>query len=133
MYIKLFVIDSKIKDWLDREGYKVSTILMIIKKNLHIKNGQTIITNYYVERSFINTKLCWKTEDDYNQIVRRINDILTYSTIDNRYRNHLCYIEKSGSLVYLPYYTMKTGETEERSLEYYTIDKTVDRWILEKF
>ena len=75
MFIKIFLRNDKVKDWIKSENIKTSSILMILKKNLGYKNRGQILRNinYCLSATFLNTKLCWRTDADYSDICCTLN------------------------------------------------------------
>ena len=138
IYLKLFLEDSKVKSWIEAEHIKVSSILMILKKNLGYKNRVDIITKTGLDPSFLRTKLCWRTDQEYSEMCQVLNGIVGYflSTVIRPPgyfggRDLLDFVEKNGKLEFVPYYRALEGG--EKSLIYWTLEKTIERWIKEKF
>lgn len=138
IYLKILLRDDKVDDWIENEGVKTSSILMILKKNLGYKNQNDIILKTGLDSSFLRVKLCWRTDQDYSKICQILNGIVGYflSTVirpPDYYggRNLLDYVAENGSLIFIPYY--RALEDGEKSLMYWTLEKTIERWIKEKF
>ena len=136
IYLKLFLKDAEVKSWLKAEDIKVSSILMILKKSLGYKNQTEIIRKTNLNSSFLRIKLCWKTDQEYTDLLCVLNGIVGYYTsTSTRYYNGrtlLDFINENGCLTYIPYY--KTlEENGPKSLQFWTIEKTIYRWIKEKF
>jgi hypothetical protein len=140
IYLKLFLKDSEVKSWIETEGIKVSSILMILKKSLGYKNQTEVIVKTNLDSSFLRIKLCWKTDQEYTDLLCVLNGIVGYfistSTQGKRYyyrgRTLLDFMEENGYLTFIPYY--KTLEEDgPKSLQFWTIEKTIERWIKEKF
>jgi hypothetical protein len=138
IYLKLFLRDAEVKSWIEAEDIKVSSILMILKKNLGYKNQSEIIRKVGLDSSFLKIKLCWRNDAEYSKICQTLNGIVSYylATSKKLYyyggRDLLDYIEENGKLEFVPYY--KTLEDEgTKSLMFWTIEKTIERWIKEKF
>ena len=140
MYLKLFLRDEEVKSWIEAEDIKVSSILMILKKSLSYKNQTEIIRKTNLDSSFLRIKLCWKTDQEYTDLLCVLNGIVGYfistSALGKRYfyrgRTLLDFIDENGYLTYIPYY--KTIEEDgPKSLQFWTIEKTIERWIKEKF
>lgn len=138
IYLKILLGDNKVDRWIEREKFNVSSILMILKKNLGYKNQDEIIRKTNFDPSFLKIKLCWKTDTEYFEITKILNDLIEYYTSDKsryfRYRGRvvLDVVAKGGNLEFVPYY--KTLEEDgEKSLMYWTIEKSIERWIKEKF
>ena len=116
-------------DWLEREGYKVSTISEIIKNNFGYSSREEIIKKFRVQSGFLNVRLCWKSDHEQTDIVVRVGEIIkAFSSLHYHYRgssNLLNYIVKNGNLMY--------SNEEELTLDWFTIEKTIKRWIKEKF
>ena len=136
IYLKLFLKDSEVESWIKAEDIKVSSILMILKKSLGYKNQTEIIRKTNLNSSFLRIKLCWKTDQEYTDLLCVLNGIVGYYTsTSTRYYNGrtlLDFINENGCLTYIPYY--KTlEENGPKSLQFWTIEKTIYRWIKEKF
>jgi hypothetical protein len=140
IYLKLFLRDAEVKSWIEAEDIKVSSILMILKKSLGYKNQTEIIRKTNLDSSFLRIKLCWKTDQEYTDLLCVLNGIVGYfistSTQGKRYyyrgRTLLDFMEENGYLTFIPYY--KTLEEDgPKSLQFWTIEKTIERWIKEKF
>ena len=140
IYLKLFLRDVEVKSWIETEDIKVSSILMILKKSLGYKNQTEIIRKTNLDSSFLRIKLCWKTDQEYTDLLCVLNGIVGYfnstSTQGKRYfyrgRTLLDFIDENGCLTYIPYY--KTLEEDgPKSLQFWTLEKTIERWIKEKF
>ena len=136
IYLKLFLKDAEVKSWIKAEDIKVSSILMILKKSLGYKNQTEIIRKTNLNSSFLRIKLCWKTDQEYTDLLCVLNGIVGYYTsTSTRYYNGrtlLDFINENGCLTYIPYY--KTlEENGPKSLQFWTIEKTIYRWIKEKF
>lgn len=137
IYLKILLRDDKVDDWIKQEHVKVSSILMILKKNLSYKNQDEIIRKTGLDSSFLRIKLCWRTDTDYSELTQILNGIIDYMATGKRayfYRGRclLDYVAENGSLVFIPYYRAIDGEGE-KSLMFWTIEKTIERWIKEKF
>lgn len=134
IYLKILLRD----DWIKQEHVKVSSILMILKKNLGYKNLEEIIDKTGLDSSFLRIKLCWRTDTDYSELCQILNGIVRYSveTPSKRYyyrgRNLLDYVAENGSLVFISYYRA-FEEDGQKSLMFWTLEKTIERWIKEKF
>ena len=137
IYLKLFLRDTEVKSWIEAEDIKVSSILMILKKSLNYKNQTEIIRKTNLDSSFLRIKLCWKTDQEYTDLLCVLNGIVGYfnSTPTQSYfrgRTLLDFIDENGYLTYTPYY--KTLEEDgPKSLQFWTLEKTIERWIKEKF
>jgi len=135
IYLKLFLRDAEVKSWIEAEDIKVSSILMILKKSLGYKNQTEIIRKTNLDSSFLRIKLCWRTDQEYTDLLCVLNGIVGYFISTSTYYNGrtlLDFIDKNGCLTYIPYY--KTIEEDgPKSLRFWTIEKTIDRWIKEKF
>ena len=140
IYLKLFLRDAEVKSWIEAEDIKVSSILMILKKSLGYKNQTEIIRKTNLDSSFLRIKLCWKTDQEYIDLLCVLNGIVGYFnstyTQGKRYfyrgRTLLDFIDENGYLTYIPYY--KTLEEDgPKSLQFWTLEKTIERWIKEKF
>ena len=138
IYLKLFLRDDKVDNWIKQEHVKVSSILMILKKNLGYKNQDEIITKTGLNSSFLRIKLCWRTDIEYSELTKILNGIVKFyiETPSKRYyyqgRILLECVSENGILIFVPYYrTLEEGGT--KSLIYWTLEKTIDRWIKEKF
>ena len=138
IYLKLFLRDAEVKSWIEAEDIKVSSILMILKKSLGYKNQTEIIRKTNLDSSFLRVKLCWKTDQEYTDLLCVLNGIVGYfvstptQSLYYRGRTLLDFIDKNGSLTYIPYY--KTiEENGSKSLQFWTLEKTIERWIKEKF
>ena len=139
IYLKILLRDDKVDNWIKQEHVKVSSILMILKKNLGYKNQDEIIRKTGLDSSFLRIKLCWRTDQDYSELCQILNGIVQFSIetpSERRYyyrgRNILDYVAKNGSLVFTPYYKAIDGESE-KSLMFWTLEKTIERCIKEKF
>ena len=138
IYLKILLRDDKVDDWIKQEHIKVSSILMILKKNLGYKNQDEIIRKTGLDSSFLRIKLCWRNDTEYSELTQILNGIVKFSieTPAKRYyyrgRNLLDYVAENGSLVFTPYYKAIDGEGE-KSLMFWTLEKTIERWIKEKF
>ena len=113
---------------------------MILKKSLGYKNQTEIIRKTNLDSSFLRIKLCWKTDQEYTDLLCVLNGIVGYfistSTQGKRFyykgRTLLDFIDKNGYLTYIHYY--KTLEEDgSKSLQFWTLEKTIERWIKEKF
>jgi hypothetical protein len=142
IYLKLFLRDAEVKSWIEAEDIKVSSILMILKKSLGYKNQTEIIRKTDLDSSFLRIKLCWRTDQEYTDLLYVLNGIVGYfiSTSTSTQGNHnfyrgrtlLDFIDENGRLTFIPYY--KTLEEDgPKSLMYWTLEKTIERWIKEKF
>ena len=137
IYLKLFLKDSEVESWIKAEDIKVSSILMILKKSLGYKSQTEIIRKTNLNSSFLRIKLCWKTDQEYTDLLCVLNGIIKYFISTSTYtyfkgKTLLDFINKNGLLIYIPYY--KTIEEDgPKSLQFWTIEKTIDRWIKEKF
>jgi hypothetical protein len=138
IYLKIILRDDKVNDWIKQEQVKVSSILIILKKNLGYKNQDEIITKTGLDPSFLRIKLCWRNDTEYSELTRILNGIVKFSieTPAKRYyyrgRNLLDYVAENGSLVFIPYYRT-INEDGPKSLMFWTIEKSIERWIKEKF
>ena len=140
IYLKLFLRDAEVKSWIEAEDIKVSSILMILKKSLGYKNQTEIIRKTNLDSSFLRIKLCWKTDQEYTDLLCVLNGIVGYFTSTStqgkrfyyRGRTLLDFINENGGLIYIPYYSI-LEENSPKSLRFWTIDKTIYRWIKEKF
>lgn len=138
IYLKILLGDNKVDRWIEREKFNVSSILMILKKNLGYKNQGEIIRKTNLDPSFLKIKLCWKTDTEYSEITKILNDLIEYYTSGEsryfRYRGRVVLevVAKGGKLEFVPYYKMLEGDGE-KSLMYWTIEKSIERWIKEKF
>jgi len=139
MFIKIFLRDDKVKDWIKSENIKTSSILMILKKNLGYKNRGQILRNinYCLSATFLNTKLCWRTDAEYSDICCTLNGLIRYCSSLNKHQYYfgkslLDYVENRGVLKFIPYYRTLDGD-EESPLIYWTLEKSMERWIKEKF
>jgi hypothetical protein len=139
IYLRIILRDDKVKDWIEKEHIKTSTVLTILKKNLGYKNRAQIIKNISCFSStFINTRLCWRTDAEYSDICCTLNGLVKCcSLLDGRQyyygKRLLEYVEKNGVLTYVPYYRTFEAEERQRPLLYWTLEKTIERWIKEKF
>lgn len=137
IYLKILLSDDKVERWIEREHIKVSSILMILKKNLGYKNQTEIITKTDLDPSFLRIKLCWRNDQDYSELCQILNGIVRFLTESpkRRYlsgRYLLDYVAENGILTFISYY--KTLEEDgQKSLMYWTLEKTIERWIKEKF
>jgi hypothetical protein len=140
IYLKLFLRDEEVKSWIEAEDIKVSSILMILKKSLRCINQAEIIRKTNLDSSFLRIKLCWKTDQEYTDLLCVLNGIVGYFTSTSTQSKHFYYrgrtlldfIEENGNLTYTPYYRT-LEENGPKSLQFWTIEKTLDRWIREKF
>ena len=136
IYLKLFLKDSELKSWIEAEDIKVSSILMILKKSLGYKNQIEIIRKTNLDPSFLRIKLCWKTDQEYTDLLCVLNGIVGYftSTSTQYYngRTLLDFINENGYLTYISYYKI-IEEDAPKSLQFWTLEKTIERWIKEKF
>ena len=136
VYLKILLSNEKEKSWLESEGMKCSSILMILKKNLGYKNQTEILKKTDLDPAFLKIKLFWKTDQEFSEITQLLNglvNILPHNsrvTYYTRGRYLLGYKEKGGKLEYVPYFKTQEGE---RSLQYFTLERTIERWIKEKF
>jgi len=141
IHLKLFLKDAEVKSWIEAEDIKVSSILMILKKSLGYKNQTEIIRKTNLDSSFLRIKLCWKTDQEYTELLCVLNGIVEYfistSAQGKRFyfrgRTLLEFInENRRNLTPILYY--KTLEEDgPKSLQFWTIEKTIERWIKEKF
>jgi hypothetical protein len=137
IYLKLFLSDAEVESWIEDEDIKVSSILMILKKSLKYKNQTEVIKKTNLDPSFLRIKLCWKTDQEYTDLLCVLNGIIKYFISTSTYTHFkgktlLDFINKNGLLIYIPYY--KTIEEDgPKSLRFWTIEKTIYRWIKEKF
>ena len=134
IYLKLFLRDAEVKSWIETENIKVSSILMILKKSLGYKNQTEIIRKTNLDSSFLRIKLCWKTETEYQELLCILNGIAKIYTdtkpgLYYKGTRVLDFVEKFGSLRYIPYYQWE----EEKTLMWFTVEKTIERWIKGKF
>ena len=140
IYLKLFLRDEEVKLWIEAENIKVSSILMILKKSLGYKNQTEIIRKTNLDSSFLRIKLCWRTDQEYIDLLCVLIGIVGYFTATStqgkrssfRGRTLLDYIDKNGGLTFIPYFK-SLEEDGQKSLMYWTIEKTIERWIKEKF
>jgi len=136
IYLKLFLRDAEVKSWIEAEDIKVSSILMILKKSLGYKSQTEIIRKTNLNSSFLRIKLCWKTDQEYTDLLCILNGIVEYytSTFTRYYngRTLLDFINENGRLTYISYYET-LEENGPKSLQFWTIEKTIYRWIKEKF
>ena len=137
IYLKILLRDDKVERWIEREHIKVSSILMILKKNLGYKNQTEIITKTDLDPSFLRIKLCWRTDQDYSELCQILNGIVRFSIESPKKRYYygrclLDYVAENGALIFTPYYKAIDGESE-KSLMFWTLEKTIERWIKEKF
>ena len=138
IYLKIILRDDKVDDWIKQEHVKVSSILMILKKNLGYKNQDEIIRKTGLDSFFLRIKLCWRNDTEYSELTQILNGIVKFSieTPAKRYhyrgRNLLDCVVENGTLVFIPYYRAIDGEGE-KSLMFWTLEKTIERWIKEKF
>ena len=136
IYLKLFLKDEEVKSWIEAEDIKVSSILMILKKSLGYKNQTEIIRKTNLDSSFLRIKLCWKTDQEYTDLLCVLNGIVGYftSTSTQYYngRTLLDFINENGYLTYISYYKI-IEEDAPKSLQFWTLEKTIERWIKEKF
>ena len=136
IYLKLFLRDAEVESWIETEDIKVSSILMILKKNLGYKNQTEIIRKTNLDSSFLRIKLCWKTDQEYTDLLCVLNGIVGYftSTSTQYYngRTLLDFINENGYLTYISYYKI-IEEDAPKSLQFWTLEKTIERWIKEKF
>lgn len=138
IYLKLFLRDAEVKSWIEAEDIKVSSILMILKRNLGYKNREEIISKTNLDEGFLRIKLCWRTDQEYSDIVCTLNGLVRYyieAPKRERYywgRTLLDFVEDHGSLTYIPYYKI-LEENGPKSLQFWTIEKTIERWIKGKF
>ena len=137
IYLKILLRDDKVERWIEREHIKVSSILMILKKNLGYKNQTEIITKTDLDPSFLRIKLCWRTDQDYSELCQILNGIVRFSIESPKKRYYygrclLDYVAENGALIFTPYYKAIDGEGQ-KSLMFWTLEKTIERWIKEKF
>lgn len=139
IYLKLFLKDEEVKSWIEAEDIKVSSILMILKKSLGYKNQTEVIRKTNLDSSFLRIKLCWKTDQEYTDLLCVLNGIVEYFTSNftstSTYfkgKTLLDFINENGYLTYISYYKI-LEENGPKSLQFWTIEKTIDRWIKEKF
>ena len=137
MYLKIILRNDKVEEWIEREHIKVSSILMILKKNLGYKNQEEIIRKTGLDSSFLRIKLCWRGDPDYSEITKILNGIVGYMSSGKRayyYRGRclLDYVESGGKLVFVPYYRA-FEEDGQKTLIFWTLEKIIERWIKEKF
>ena len=110
IYLKLFLRDDKVDNWIKQEHVKVSSILMILKKNLGYKNQDEIITKTGLNSSFLRIKLCWRTDIEYSELTKILNGIVKFyiETPSKRYyyqgRILLECVSENGILIFVPYY-----------------------------
>jgi hypothetical protein len=76
IYLKILLRNDKVDDWIKQEQIKVSSILMILKKNLGYKNQAEIIRKTNLDSSFLRIKLCWKTDQEYTDLLCVLNGIV---------------------------------------------------------
>ena len=139
IYLKLFLGDLEIKSWIESENIKESSILMILKKRKKKKNQEEVIKKTNLDYSFLRIKLCWRTDQEYSEILYVLNGFIDYFAAQGRsdyYRGRtlLDYVEENGILAYISYW--KLLKLEYRGLKplmFWTIEKTIERWIKEKF
>lgn len=67
---------------LSRRGYKLITVVKLLKKEFGYKNGKEILSTTNISNSTLRTVLAYRDEKEYadlvkeaSQILRRINDI----------------------------------------------------------
>ena len=140
IYLKILLRDDKVEKWMESEKVKISSILIILKKNLGYKNQEEIIRKTGLDSSFLRIKLCWRTDSEYFELCQTLNGIVEYFTetpSSKRYyyyrgRTLLDYVAKNGTLAFTPYYKIFEGEGT-KSLLFWTLEKTIERWIKEKF
>jgi hypothetical protein len=134
IWLKFFIKDNEVESWKKSEGYTISSILMILKRAQGYKNGKEITKKTHLDPSFLRIKLCWKSETEYQELLCILNGIAKIYT-DTKpvlYYKGTCvldFVEKFGSLRYIPYYQWE----EEKTLMWFTVEKTIERWIKGKF
>lgn len=138
IYLKILLRDDKVDDWIKNEGIKTSSILMILKKNFGYKNQDEIIDKTGLDSSFLRIKLCWRDDTEYSELTQILNEIVRFSTGAPTKRYHyrgrilLDYVAENGTLVFTSYYRA-LEEGCQKPLMYWTLEKTIERWIKEKF
>ena len=132
IWLKFFVKDDEIESWSKSEGYTISSILMILKNAHGYKNGTEITEKTNLDPTFLRIKLCWKSETEYKELLCILNGVVKIYTDQNLYYRGTCvldFINKFETLEYVPYYLWE----KEKTLRYFTLEKTIKRWIKEKF
>lgn len=125
--IKFVLGEDSVKGWLKSEGYKTGTIQIILKGNLGCKNLGDIVRRTKLDTSFLRTKLCWKTDQEYSDICSLLNDVVAAErTCYWRGRGLLDYSVQGGKLCF-------DYSGDRTTLRFWTIEKTIVRWIKEKF
>ena len=139
IYLKLFLGDSEVKSWLESEHIKESSILMILKKSLGYKNQEEVIKKTNLDPSFLRIKLYWRTDQEYSEILYVLNGFIDYFASQGRsdyYRGRtlLDYVVENGIFAYISYWELLKLEYRDlKPLMFWTIEKTIERWIKEKF
>lgn len=130
--IKIYFDNDELKSWIKREGYTSKSILRIMEKNLEFTCEKEIIEKTKLDSSFLRIPLCWKTEYEYNAISCILNGIVErYTTPPIPYirgKNILDYTLCRGNFCHVSFF-----DDEGTTLRYYTIERTIKRWIKEKF
>ncbi len=130
--IKIYFDNDELKSWMKREGYTAKSILRIVEKNLGFTCEREIIEKTKLDSSFLRIPLCWKTESEYNTISCILNGVVErYITPPKPYirgKNILDYNLSGGNFCHVSFF-----DNEGTTLRYYTIERTIKRWIKEKF
>jgi hypothetical protein len=116
---------------MNEEGYQESSILMILKKELHFKNSREIMNKYEVLEGFLREKVCWKSEEEYKQILWILSSLLTRVKEIPSWRRNKNMCQLRGDTLNWGYNWGDGGI--EKTLSYFQIDTIIRRWVLEKF
>lgn len=134
--IKFIIRDGELESWIDSNNIKVNSILNIMKEHLGFKTQKDILNKTGLPYSFTQTKLCWKTDQEFADILNILGGVVSaFDRVKYWYctgKILLHYINIGGELDFHPYYQC-INEGEKKSLIYYTLEKTIERWIREKF
>ena len=131
VWLQFYISGDKVQRFMNEEGYQESSILMILKRELHFKNSREITNKYGVLEGFLREKVCWRNEEEYKQILWILSSLLTrVKEIPSWQRNkNMCQLR--GDTLRWGYNWGDGGI--EKTLSYFQIDTIIKRWVLEKF
>ncbi len=70
---------QELEEYLERNGYTILTLRRIILKEFGYKNSRSVLTEHSnLCSGVLNTKLAYKTEDEYRNITLIVSDLILY-------------------------------------------------------